>query len=39
MQCLNKKKLFMVNTVLFKIPAFSMFSGSGYRYMHKLLKL
>ena len=36
-----KKKIliFMFNTVLFKIPAVSMLSGSAYTYMHKLLNL
>ena len=40
MSQLKKKILiFMFNTVLFKIPAVSMLSGSAYRYMHKLLNL
>ena len=39
MSQLKKILIFMFNTVLFKIPAVSMLSGSAYRYMHKLLNL
>ena len=35
----KKILIFMFNTVLFKIPAVSMLSGSAYRYMDKLLNL
>ena len=39
MSQLKKILIFMFNTVLFKLPAVSMLSGSAYRYMHKLLNL
>ena len=39
MSQLKKILIFMFNTVLFKIPAVSMLSGSAYRYMHKLLNI
>ena len=39
MSQLKKILIFMFNTVLFKIPAVSMLSGSAYRYMLKLLNL